>query len=734
MALLGLLALVTPTQAQTPDYSKLSVWVRQIALQQQLHAQAKNLQKNGQTDQKQKMQTMTAFVRIPKDAHQTLKNYGCKALAQFGDIYITAIPLNSLVALSRCSAVSRIEARSSCSLLMDSTAIHTDAIAVYAGENLPQAFSGHGVVMGIQDIGFDLTHPNFYNNDLTEYRIKALWDQLSTDTIGSSLYVGADYTTRQALLSYAHSRDGIDQTHGTHTLGIAAGSGYNSPYKGMAYESDICLVANATTEDISLIDSTELYKYTSATDALGFKYIFDYAQQQGKPCVISFSEGSHQDLRGDDQLYYAVLDSLTGPGRIIVASAGNDGIINTYFHKPKGVLSAGGFLLSANKSASFTMRSSTDFNIRLVIYGNQNDTICLPSNLACLSPDSQYVDSIGTMAGKYFIQMIGYHSSYDKNEQVLEMQITGQGQLGGQFPISIEAVGKAADVEWFRNSGYLISNAINPQLTAGEPSHSIHSPGSAPSVICVGANSYRTHYKNYRGEWKEYDMGTKGARGEYSSVGPTMDNRIKPDVLAPGTNVISSYSSYYLEAHPDASDIESDVEHFRFENGRTYAWNANSGTSMSAPVVGGAIALWLEANPSLSPKDCLTIFEHTCSHSEPSITYPNNYYGYGQIDVYRGLLEALQLANSIPNLPPYQPKKLTYKLNNNVLNIQSTDVCPVPIELSIYAVNGSKLLQTTLQAEQNVFHIEISNLPKGILVVKTQSRLSDYSGSTLIRH
>ena len=225
MALLGLLALVTPTQAQTPDYSKLSVWVRQIALQQQLHAQAKNLQKNGQTDQKQKMQTMTAFVRIPKDAHQTLKNYGCKALAQFGDIYITAIPLNSLVALSRCSAVSRIEARSSCSLLMDSTAIHTDAIAVYAGENLPQAFSGHGVVMGIQDIGFDLTHPNFYNNDLTEYRIKALWDQLSTDTIGSSLYVGADYTTRQALLSYAHSRDGIDQTHGTHTLGIAAGSG-----------------------------------------------------------------------------------------------------------------------------------------------------------------------------------------------------------------------------------------------------------------------------------------------------------------------------------------------------------------------------------------------------------------------------------------------------------------------------------------------------------------------------
>jgi subtilisin family serine protease len=85
--------------------------------------------------------------------------------------------------------------------------------------------TGKGVVMGIQDIGFDLTHPNFYDSTATKYRIKRLWDQLSVDTFGSRFYVGKDYTSKRVLLRYAHSRDGESQTHGTHTLGIAAGSG-----------------------------------------------------------------------------------------------------------------------------------------------------------------------------------------------------------------------------------------------------------------------------------------------------------------------------------------------------------------------------------------------------------------------------------------------------------------------------------------------------------------------------
>ena len=45
-----------------------------------------------------------------------------------------------------------------------------------------------------------------------------------------------------------------------------------------------------------LIDPKDYYKYTYATDALGFKYIFDYAERMHQPCVINFSEGQFTRL------------------------------------------------------------------------------------------------------------------------------------------------------------------------------------------------------------------------------------------------------------------------------------------------------------------------------------------------------------------------------------------------------------------------------------------------------
>lgn len=134
---------------------------------------------------------------------------------------------------------------------------------------LPQAYTGKGVVVGVQDIGFDLTHPNFFSKDMSRYRIKAMWDQLSHDTIASTLVVGRDYVGEDALLGVGCPLDGLTQTHGTHTAGIAAGSGAEgngvvSPYQGMAPDADIVMVANATSNNAALIDSADYYKYTYA--------------------------------------------------------------------------------------------------------------------------------------------------------------------------------------------------------------------------------------------------------------------------------------------------------------------------------------------------------------------------------------------------------------------------------------------------------------------------------------
>jgi hypothetical protein len=60
------------------------------------------------------------------------------------------------------------------------------------------------------------------------------------------------------------------------------------------------MVANAVSNNANLIDSTLYDRFTFATDALGFKYLFDYANSVGKPCVVTFSEGSGQDFWGYD--------------------------------------------------------------------------------------------------------------------------------------------------------------------------------------------------------------------------------------------------------------------------------------------------------------------------------------------------------------------------------------------------------------------------------------------------
>ena len=535
---------------------------------------------------------------------------------------------------------------------MDTTRLVVNAEPVYRGTGLAQSYTGRGVVVGVQDIGFDLTHPNFYTADMSRYRIKALWDQLSRDTIGSNLFVGRDYVGEESLLRLGCPLDGTSQTHGTHTAGIAAGSGAEgdgvlSPYRGIACEADLIFVDNAA-DNYRLIEAKDYYKYTYATDALGFKYIFDYATQHHQPCVINFSEGSPQDFRGDDQLYYELLAGLTGPGRIIVSSAGNDGAKTTYIHKGIGKERAGTFVCGNQKSFSCTAKSRQPFMFRVSIYNKvaSPKTVDLSTVRVCSSKDSLLTDSVLVDGKMYKWSVLAFPNSYNRQETAYDLRLSCKQRLGDNPRVSLQIVGRDADVELYRTSGEMFTDVLDPTLNAGDCSRTVFSPSSSPDIISVGATGYRTRFINYLNEEKVYNNGTNGVCTPFSAMGPTFDGRIKPDVMAPGQNIISSYSSFYISnTHREdgsvKNDLKSDIRRFEY-NGRTYSWNANAGTSMSAPVVTGAIALWLQADPTLTTADCMDIFAKTCTHYDSSLSYPNNLYGYGQIDVMAGLQEVLR--------------------------------------------------------------------------------------------
>ena len=698
-------------QAQRPRYDKMSGMVRRIACTMTAATRAAS----------PAVSQLCAFVRAEGHGHSVLSRYGCRVLARFGDIYIASIPVGSLAALSADNSVRRIEAGRSCSVTLDSMALHINAQPAYTGAQLPQAYTGEGVVIGVEDIGFDLTHPTFYSRDLSRYRIAALSDQLSGDS--TDLYVGAGYQGRESLLALGHSRDGLDQTHGTHTAGIAAGSGYDSPYRGVAFDSELCLVANATTENAALIDSAKLYMYTYATDALGFKYIFDYARKVGKPCIISFSEGSPQDFHGDDQLFYQVLDSLTGPGRIIVASAGNNGQSPFYLCKTPGTPYKGFYLKPYKGSASFTVKTDLAAVISL---GSGTGSASLSTQAITASPDSLLND---TLSGVGIVNALAYPSCYDHNQLCVDITITRT----QADTLSVKVSAPAAHVECYCLGGYIMSCGEDSLMNSANSTHTILSPGSAPSVICVGATSYRRDIFTFNGLHRVYDQGHDGQLAPYSSTGPTYDGRVKPDVTAPGTNIISAYSSFYEEQHANAWDVNySDKEHFDFR-GRTYAWNYNSGTSMSTPAVAGAVALWLQARPTLTPTEVLDVIAHTSSHQDQARHYPNNLCGYGQIDAYRGLLYLLGLSK-VKGLSTQQPTAMhIWVEGNRRLRLKAGQPLTHNATVAVYALNGKRVAMATLHKGLTEHAVDLSRLPCAVYAVQVNTADKATSGSTLVR-
>lgn len=137
------------------------------------------------------------------------------------------------------------------------------------------------------------------------------------------------------------------------------------------------------------------------------------------------------------------------------------------------------------------------------------------------------------------------------------------------------ALDAAVEVLWF--------NRIVVVVSAGNTGNGgIYAPANDPFVITVGAT-------DDRGTGQIAD----DVLASFSAYGNTVDGFAKPDLVAPGKNIISQMGNTncaLATAHPD---------HVITLNGASYL--RMSGTSMAAPMVSGAAALLLQANPNLTP-------------------------------------------------------------------------------------------------------------------------------------
>ena len=717
---------------QKADYRKMSRFVREAAEEgvRSRESGVRSLESVGYFEGR----SITAFVCIsPEKADEVLERHHCRKQAQWGDICIAIIPLSELEALAMEPAVTRIEANQSTCLCVDTTATIVQALPVYESSPSHQAYTGEGVVVGVVDIGFDLIHPNFVDNSSGQSRIRAFWDQLSRDTIGSNLPVGRDYVGTEAITAIRHSTDALTQTHGTHTMGIAAGSGFDTPYRGIAWGSDICVVGNAVNANAEYVDSADYYKYTSATDALAFKYCFDYAEQEGKPCVVSFSEGYPPYLDNEDSLFAATLEQLTGPGRIIVASAGNEGVEMTYFEKRADQREAGSFVRSFKDAALYRIKSEGEMRLAVHMSGD---------SIAYETAEVPYdtIISRKMVFGEDTLTVSTYRdSSRFSKHDIWQVLLKADSTLNLLPPLAVVVEGQGK-IEVYGSSTYAFrDDDIDDRWRAAMKGRNVFAPGCFPGSICVGATTHRLGVLNTQGELMNGSEDTEAGKiAYYSSTGPAMNDLMKPDVVAPGTNVVSSYSHVF---HPEKEVVAySDFE------GERYPWGVQTGTSMSTPVVAGVIALWLQAKPDLTPEEVREVMRRSCRHPEEKYDYPNDIYGFGEIDAYRGLLEVLSLSG-IEGISLHQPKGVEVIPVEGGLRLVFDREVAEPVRVRVYNLSGvcvcerREVDQTT--PDRRLLHedaiaylggeVALPNALSGVYVVQVESADRTLQGSTLVR-
>ncbi len=188
---------------------------------------------------------------------------------------------------------------------------------------------------------------------------KQVWDQTSP-------YSTAEYRTEEELLDAACSFDSDVDTHGTHVAGIAAGGGFDTPYQGVANESDMILVAT-TMQDADVIN--------------GVDYIFKESERLGKPCVVNLSFGYGTGGHDGTNFWDIMLDRMVGPGKIITAAMGNSGsdAVYTELMSPRDTLHT--FVNRSNTNISdgfvdiWADEPGEPFSVCLDLYDSESDEI-----------------------------------------------------------------------------------------------------------------------------------------------------------------------------------------------------------------------------------------------------------------------------------------------------------------------------------------------------------------------
>jgi subtilisin family serine protease len=552
-------------------------------------------------------------------------------------------------------------------------------------ETTPRA-TGQGVIVGLVDTGIDWTHPDFRidrDGDGFEEssRILWLWDQTETGFFGSPQRVpfGTEYT-REEIERALHTSPGIiherdESGHGTHATGIAAGDGSASggTYVGMAPQAELILVKTS---------------YFSTDIVEGVRYVFEKASWLGKPAVVNLSLGGHFGPHDGTSLFEQSLEAfLEQPGRALVASAGNDGDQNIHVGRQLRPRESFTFTFVPNEETAYVSiwyPGAANFSVSVTSPGIKGP----PQTVLALrgqgefrnTPDGsvEIDNSGGGIDPRNRDRAIAISLERVQPGSAWHITLTDQGGTGGRFDA------------WpgLSTMGY---------FPEGDSLSTITEPATAKKIIAVGAYTTKVLWQGADGALHRFtDAQSEGQLARFSARGPTRDGRLKPDLTAPGTAIVSAL----------AKDSEVSRSEKLVLPGGAYA--AMQGTSMAAPHVAGAAALLLQAQPRLFAEEILAQLKRTALQDAFTTSGPATAWGAGKLQADRGF-ETLglheQLSTSRPAL-----KLGPNPASQSVTFFYATVGTPSTVELKIFDLVGRPVYSATLSPHSQRFQWTLRDL------------------------
>ena len=611
------------------------------------------------------------WIDMTDQNYSRLESLGVKIQSKFDGKVTANVPVvaieqvASLSNVAKVSVAKRVKEKTYRSRVLtnvdDVLTLSADAQAA----GLLQAYNGSGVVLGIIDTGIDFGHQLFKDaNGNSRIKKKYVYNTTAEEL---QEYTGTSY--------YYNG-----ETHGTHTSTIAGGSDYTATAYVYTTSTSYTTVNNAKFggmapgTDLVLCDLGE--ELTDANIAACIQLISEYADQVGKPCVTSLSLGGHYGPHDGTGDMADVCAQYTGPGKIILFAAGNEGEDGIYLGKNASSSSPAMTVLSSQTRSSYSMdygamisyarTPNTELAARYYVVNTSTNRVLWTSKE--ITTDDQLVDDEGNLVlygTEISVNDVGadgttplstyftaYQSDSDKygylccymeqdshnDKWNIETILYYLKAVSNNYKIGISVYPKTgtsyvdswpvAYLDFTASSATVNGN----RFTAGTNECSISDEGTYPSVISVGAyvsskywragtTSASTQAWSNNGTYQQISM--------FSSYQPEGSGPLGtklPWITAPGEVILAGYNSGYNPG-----------DNVYYAYGTNKVLGAMSGTSMATPCTAGITALWLQVDPTLTPAQVKEIMAETAiKDSYVTGTYASHF-GNGKIDALAGV-------------------------------------------------------------------------------------------------